>query len=217
MSMKPSRFVIPGGTDLSTDPDVYPILVGQEFIAKKTPVYSTAVTTSTSGKERRRPQWPYCKWKFEVGYEFLRNVPTDSELQSLFAFFGSKKGQYQEFLFYDPEDNVVETQSFATGNGVRTVYTLQRTITHKGKSMVDPVRAFYGNPVIRINGSTTTAFTVGDYGQITFTSAPANGAVLSWSGSVLFVCRFDDDELDVEQVMSRLWAGRGVSFGSVKP
>jgi hypothetical protein len=51
---------------------------------------------------------------------------------------------------------------------------------------------------------------------VTFTTAPASGAALTWSGYYAFLCRFDDDVLDFEQFMSKLWEAKQVKFRSLR-
>ena len=51
---------------------------------------------------------------------------------------------------------------------------------------------------------------------MTFASAPASGAALTWSGKFGFLCRFDADDLDFEQFMANLWKADGVKFRSLR-
>lgn len=59
-------------------------------------------------------------------------------------------------------------------------------------------------------------YTVNPLGQITFTSAPASSAVLTWSGNFMFLVRFDQDEIDTQQMMNGLWSAQGISLIGVK-
>ena len=69
---------------------------------------------------------------------------------------------------------------------------------------------------VKINGTPTSAFAIGPLGRITFASPPPAGSALSWSGNFFFLCRFDQDELDVQQMMQGLWSQSGISFVTVK-
>ena len=53
-------------------------------------------------------------------------------------------------------------------------------------------------------------------GLVTFNTAPANGAALTWTGYFGFLCRFDDDSLDFEQFMQNLWRVDSLKFRSVR-
>lgn len=219
MSMKPSRFVIPSGTDLTLDPDVLPYVPGRTFIEGKTPRWRTQVNEATSGRETRRKIWTYPRWKFQINNEFLRNPATmsQSELVKILAFFNMHAGGYQEFFYMDDEDKSVEDMPFAVGNGVRTSYQMTRTMSVGTITFTEPVRGFYGTPVVKLNGTPTVAFTMGEYGNIIFNTAPGNGVVITWTGQFFFCCRFDDSEATFEQMFSRIWAGGSPSFTSVKP
>ena len=150
-------------------------------------------------------------------HEFVRNKAATPELARLFAFFNKHKGRHQEFLYKDPEDCTVSGDTFGVGNGAQTMFTLSRTMHDGGISYTEPVMAFYGDPVIRLNGTVTTSYTMGTYGDITMNTAPANGVVLTWSGTFFFVCRFDEDEMTVKQFADKMWSGQGLTFRSVKP
>ena len=59
--------------DLADDPDVFPRLPGQGFVAEKTPVWSTTVRTAASGRQVRASQCVTPTWRFKVAYEFIRD------------------------------------------------------------------------------------------------------------------------------------------------
>jgi hypothetical protein len=42
--------------------------------------------------------------------------------------------------------------------------------------------------------------------------AAGRGAVLSWTGSYFFLCRFDKDELDLSKIGQGLWANGAIRF-----
>lgn len=210
----PSRWLI-SAPDRSDDPNVFPYTVGQTFLQRKVPLWSTDVKTSVSGKERRRALWSYPVWRYSVAYNVLRDGPSNLDLQRIYAFFNSMQGQAGQFLFFDRGDNTVSDQFFGTGDGSTTVFQATRSITVGGISCTEPVFAFEGPPVVRVNGA-ATGITVLANGRLQFASAPANGALLTWSGGYYFVCRFENDELDISQLMEGLWEGRGVDFRTVK-
>jgi uncharacterized protein (TIGR02217 family) len=132
------------------------------------------------------------------------------------AFFNAHAGKYTEFLFCDPSDNSAANQPLGTGDGVTRVFTLMRTLGGGNLTFTEPVRGVFNTPAVKINGMPTSAFSIGPLGRITFTSPPPAGAVLSWSGIFFFLCRFDQDDLDVQQMMQGLWSQSGVSFVTVK-
>lgn len=210
----PQRFFI-STPDRNDDPSVFPYTVGQTFLQRKTPQWSTDVKTSVSGKERRRPLWSYPVWRFSVSYDVMRDGPSNLDLQRLYAFFNAKQGQAGEFLFWDRSDNKATDQFFALGTGVTTVFQVFRTLTIGGITATEPVQAFNGDPVVTVDG-VETDITPLPGGKVQFASAPASGARLNWTGQFFFRCRFENDELDISQLMSGLWEGRGVDFRSLK-
>ncbi|OYW50734.1 MAG: hypothetical protein B7Z34_02605 [Novosphingobium sp. 12-62-10] len=184
---------------------------GQVFLQRKTPVWSTDVKVSVSGKERRRALWSYPVWRYSVSYGVLRAEPAAPDLDRLFAFFCTMQGQSGEFLYLDRGDNTARDQHFGTGDGTETEFQVSRTIGAGGISYTEPVLAFNGTPEVKVNG-TITAVTTTERGKVEFATAPADGAVLTWSGSFFF----EIDEMDIRQLMAGLWEGSGVDFRTVK-
>lgn len=212
----PSRWLITT-PDTVDDPNIFPLLPGQMFTTQKSEIWSSRVSTATSGRERRGAIWSYPKWQFKVGYEVLRDTPAELELQKLLAFFGMRRGKFGEFYYFDPSDNFVPNQTFGTGDGTTATFQLTRTIAVGAISLTEPVLGVQGLPTITVAGSPVSGFTIDTYGRVTFASPPANGAALAWTGTMMFRCRFDQDQLDVEQMMQRLWSSHGVSFVTVRP
>jgi uncharacterized protein (TIGR02217 family) len=193
----------------------FPLLAGQGFLSEKTPIWSTQVAESVSGRERRRQVWSYPRWRFQVSYEFLRDNATVDELDKLVVFFNAAAGMYADFGYLDPYDNVATAMPFGTGNGTTTQFQITRTTTAGGISFTEPLYAFTANPIIYRNGVATTAFTISN-GLVTFTTAPAAGVALTWTGNYMFLCRFDQDEVSPAQMMYQLWSLNGLVFKSVK-
>ena len=106
-------------------------------------------------------------------------------------------------------------QAFGTGDGATTAFQFKRSIN----SWVEPVYATYGASVY-VNGTLKAPgvdYSIGAGGVITFTSAPAAAAALTWSGNFYYLCRFDQDDLTLKQIMSALWQGDGLKFTSLIP
>ncbi len=191
---------------------VLPLLPGQSVQVTKAATWSSKVKRAGSGRERRTALWPYPLWTFELSFEVVRHRPTNDELAALWEFFNTVQGQYGPWLFVDPSDNQVSGQAFATGDGATSAFQLTRAI----RSWSEPVYAVW-QPVITIAGAPTTAFTLIPNGAVQFTSPPAAGAALAWSGYFYFGCRFTQDDLSFEQIVSQLWSGKSLKFTSVRP
>lgn len=211
----PTRWLITSDPSID-DPDVFPLLKGQSFVTAKKPIWATKIATASSGRERRRKTWSYPRWSFTVKYDVLRDMAATPDLTRLMAFFNLHAGEYQEFFYLDPSDNTVVGQKFGTGDGVTKTFRLTRTMTFGSGSFSEPIGGLMGTPTVFVAGTPVAAFTVGQNGWITFTSAPASGAALTWTGRFMFECRFDSDELEVAQIVQSLWSQDGLSFMSVK-
>lgn len=212
----PTRWVI-AASDQVDDADVFPFLAGQSFLVRKSPLWSTKQDISVSGVSRRRALWSYPIWQFRLGYEVLRDATAFLELQRLVTFFNSKSGSQTGFFYFDRFDHQVTSGPLGTGDGTTTTFQAQRNTSIGNIAFTEPVFGFNGNPTVYDNGTATTAFTVGQLGQITFTTAPASGHTLTWSGSFFFLCNFDKDSLDgLGQIGSGLWNLSSLDFRSFK-
>jgi uncharacterized protein (TIGR02217 family) len=215
LSPFPTRGVVTAAdlTALYADVDVFPYLPGREFVASKAPKWSTGVKTAATGRTIKVGYYSAPTYNFKLKHEFLRNLASKPEVATLLGFFNGRKGRYGFFFYLDAEDYQATDQAFAQGDGVTKTFQMVRTY---GGS-IEPVQAFWNTPVIKIAGVTTAAFTISPWGVITFTAAPASGAALTWTGSFLWVCGFDDDQLDIGQIVKELWSQDGLPFSSLKP
>lgn len=187
---------------------VFPTLPGLSWQTVKTPIWSTAVQKSASGREIRSALYANPLWKFSLSYEFLR-AGAAQELQQLVALFNLCKGQFGTFLFSDPTDNAVADQVFGIGNGSQTVFPLTRSIA----GFAEPIAAVNGTPVFKADGMLIGGATIGG-GVITFPSPPVG--LLTWTGQFFYRCRFLSDSMDFENFMHQLWQAKKVEFRSVR-
>jgi hypothetical protein len=103
-----------------------------------------------------------------------------------------------------------------------TTFQLTGTIS-KGTpyASIEPVYALWNSPsALTVGGvamAAGTDYSIAPWGVVTFTAAPANGAPIVWSGTFLFVCRFDADTLDFVQEMGPFWSQQGMTFVSIFP
>lgn len=225
----PDRGVV-ATNPLYNDSEVFPLLPGEDFVASKSPLFSTGVKQAASGREVRNAYYAAPLYEFKITHEFLRNINGWPELEGLISFFNSRQGKYGFFYYYDPEDPQVANQTIGIGDGATTTFQLLRT---RGAGLAyattEPVYAVW-NPTggasgvnamsVALNGSVQSAstYSVAPWGVLTFNTAPANGAVISWTGCPLYVCRFDQDDLELVQLASLLWSQtKGLTFVSLKP
>ena len=69
---------------------------------------------------------------------------------------------------------------------------------------------------MKVNGVTTSAYTITYPNTIVFTTAPASGYAILWSGTFYFQCRFLVDQLDFTNDLNGLWSLPGVKFRQVR-
>lgn len=72
--------------------------------------------------------------------------------------------------------------------------------------------------VIYVNGTiqATSAYTLSSVGVVTFSSPPANNAVLAWTGDYYYRCRFEQDLLNFKEFMQNFYEAGEVNLVSVK-
>lgn len=213
----PTRSIITA-SDLSTDAQVFPQLPGQDFMVARSPEWSTTILKAASGREIRSSIWSAPIYNFEVKHNLLRAKQSIPEVQKLMAFYNACLGSLGVFYYLDPEDYQVTDEPTGTGDGSTQTFQVMRM---QAKGTVyqnpEPVHAFWQTPVFKVAGSEVDAWTMSTTGQVTFTSPPANGAAITWTGKFLYLCRFDQDKLDLDQIASLFWENQGLKFVSVKP
>lgn len=199
-------------------PPIFPTLKGVTFPARRSPLWKTLHQEAVSGQDNPIPLWSYPRWSYELAYDFLRSDGVNLEWQALAAFFNQVQGSALAFQFTDPDDGAVTNQTFGIGDGTSIAFALIRTMTGAGGiAFVEPVFAPVASGLtIMVNGTPTTAYTLGTQGLVTFASAPASGATLSWTGSFNWLCRFDEDSADFEKFMNQFWRLKQIKFTTIK-
>lgn len=184
---------------------------------KRTPIWSTLKQKSISGQETRLGLWSYPQWRYELQYETLRSSAAYNEFQSLVGLYNQVGGSASVFSYTDPYDNSATAQQIGVGDGTTTRFQLVRTLGGFVESVFAPTSVAISET---ISGTTTviasTAYTVGTTGAVTFAAAPAAGAVIDWTGTFAWLCRFDDDTLDFQQDYASFWSAKSVKFSTVK-
>lgn len=193
----------------------YPDLPGLGFPIKHAPQFTTARYEALSGKRTTAPKQTYPRWTWELPYNFLRSAYYGSttgagayaELETLVAFFNARSADGMVFAYEDQEDNTAVDQPFGSGDGATTTFQLYRAYG----GFTEPVYSAVPTEVKVAGVALDPAdYAVGETGIVTFDVAPAGAAALVWSGAFSFLCRFNDDTLDLQRVM------QGLSEGSLK-
>lgn len=195
---------------------VFPSFIGLMWGSTKTPIWKTLKRETVSGKELRVALSTTPRYRYTLSYEVLRSASAYAELQSLVGFFNARRGSWDDFLYTDPDDNVVTTATFGTGDGVTTVFKLARTFG----GFTEPVGSTNGTPSIYKNGvlqSSPTNYTLDPTSAtVTFSIAPAPGDALTWTGSYYWRVRFVKDEVEFTQFLKNLWEAKRIELITVK-
>lgn len=194
---------------------VFPTLPGLAWPVTKRPVTQTIVQTTASGRELRASTWgsPLLEWGLQ--YEVLRSQSvlgvSYTEYEDLAAFFSQVRGRTDSFLFEDLTDNATTSSVFGEGDGVTRTFTLKRTQYLGAIAIGDAVTI----TSVKIDGVSTGAYTISG-NQITFSSAPAPCAELSWAGTYRFRVRFREPSIDFSNFLEHLWESKSVWLRQVK-
>lgn len=200
-----------------TTPPTFPTLPGQGSSVHKKPLFSTRVASHVSGREVRAGLYAHALYEFELTFDGLDfsggflGLQAQS-LQTLIGFFLTAQGQLNSFLYVDPTDSAVSGQTVGTGDGTTTAFMLGRAIG----GYFEPVSYVTGISSVTVNGVATGAYAFTAPNTITFSSAPASGAAIAWTGTYAFQCRFLDDQMDFEEFASGAWQNKSIKFRSIR-
>ncbi len=201
-------------------PPQLPSLPGLTWGVHKKPTFGTLVAPHVSGREVRVGLFAHALYEFELAYgadggldsNGLYPGLTAQSLQTLMGFFLTCQGQLNSFLYADPTDNAANAVAFGTGDGSTRTFTLTRSIG----GYIEPASYVTSISQVTVAGTPTSAYTTAAPNTITFTTAPASGAALAWTGLFAFQCRFIEDQIDFENVMSGLWQIGSIKFRQIR-
>ena len=202
---------------------IFPALPGLAWSVTKSPTFQTRIQRAVSGRELRALDYPYPLWQFTLVFDFLRDNPAAGfdELRTLMGFFMLCQSAFRTFLFQDPSDDRVSGQQIGTGDTLRTVFQLQRTMgkTLPGGGFLEPIVAPNVVSAVCFNGivQDPAGYSVDPMtGLVTFNIAPGSGLIITADYSYYFRCRFIDDSYAFENFMFRLWQLKKLTFISVR-
>lgn len=213
---------------------VFPATVrGLTYNVSKTPEFSTVVQRAVSAEETRIMNWANPIWHWELIYDYLKddapNSPlTATDLRSLLGFYLARQGQFDSFLYTDPNDNAVTTasQTLALINVGGTYYTpIQRAMGSTGDVFYEDITdlngslQLYANAVLQTSPANYSLLGPG----VALSGYSFAGLVAQWVGtptgpitanfSFYFRARFDMDKVAFEEFVNQLWT-LGGSEGS---
>lgn len=196
--------------------------IGVMFPIKQTPLFNTITQTPASGRgEVRIPTMFFPRWDFTLSTESLKgdNQGTNTAWQILLNFYMAVQGAASDWLFTHPYDNTISNaspQAIGTGDGTTVEFAIYRTLVSNGAQ--DLIQNFNGSPVIYVNGSVqaSNTYTIDQYGNLTFNTAPPATQTVAWSGSFYYRCHFLEDTWGgLQEDFYQIWSINGIKFRSV--
>lgn len=189
--------------DMQAFDDVaYPLALGRD--ASVSPEFSTSIAVTASGFERRNSLWSDARLRFDVG----PGVRSETELGTLLAFYRARRGPARGFRLRDPTDwssnamtgtPTAQDQILGTGDGHTASFALVKRYGEGAEAQVRRItRPVPGSVKVSVGGTVlTSGWTVGPLGVISFTTAPAAGAVVKAGFLFDVPVRFAEDQLQL--------------------
>ncbi|WP_112663098.1 DUF2460 domain-containing protein [Microvirga flavescens] len=172
------------------------------------PVRRTDIVTLASGREHRNSRWANSRRRYDAGL----GVRSIDALHAVIAFFEERRGRLIGFRFRDRTDwrsgppskePTPLDQRIGTGDGATVTFQLVKTYGSSFSPYQRPIAKPVGGSVrVAVNGVEQlvgSAFNSDPTtGLVTFTSAPAAGAVITAGFNFDVPVRFDTDELEID-------------------
>ena len=183
------------------DEVLYPLALGRD--AGVSPEFSTSVTLTSSGHERRTSQWSDARLRFDVG----PGIRSENELGTLIAFFRARRGAARGFLLPDPFDYssnamtgppTMMDQQIGTGDGLAATFQLSKSYGRIDDPQLRPItRPRAETVVVSVDGVANAQWSLESGGRIVFVTAPATGAIVRAGFLFDVPVRFAEDRLDI--------------------
>jgi len=197
-----TRLPLSQGDDMQAFDDVlYPLAPGRD--AGVSPEFSTSVTVTASGHERRSSLWSDARLRFDVG----PGIRSEEELGVLIAFFRARRGAARGFRIADPYDfssngmtgvPTMLDQRIGTGDGLTASFRLVKAYGGPGDPQLRLItRPRPGTIRVSVDGVEEAGWTPGPGGAITFAHAPPAGAAIRAGFLFDVPVRFAEDRLDI--------------------
>jgi uncharacterized protein (TIGR02217 family) len=169
------------------------------------PERRTEIVTLANGFEERNTPWAHSRRRYDAGVG-LRSL---NDIETLISFFEARAGQLHGFRWKDWSDyksgapnsaTSAEDQLIGTGDGLTTVFQLQKTYVSGLQSYARPIRKpVAGTVVVAIAGDRkveSVEFTVNsETGEVTFTLPPDLGTRVTAGFEFDVPVRFDTDTI----------------------
>ncbi len=180
----------------------YPLALGRD--ATVTPEFSTSVSVTASGFERRNSLWSNARLRFDVG----PGIRSELELGELLTFFRARRGAARGFRLRDPSDFIsqamtappsAQDQLLGTGNGTRASFPLLKRYGEGADAQLRRItRPVAASLVVSLGGTAiTSGWALDPLGVITFTAPPASSVEVRAGFLFDVPVRFAEDSLQI--------------------
>lgn len=183
----------------------YPLALGRD--TSVAPEFSTTVTVSASGFERRNSLWADARLRFDVG----PGIRSEAELGTLLGFFRARRGAARGFRLRDPFDHssngmtgtpTAVDQILGSGDGVRTRFALIKRYGEGDEPQMRRItRPCPETMKISLGGIIVSGgWTLEPGGMVTFAAPPVAGAVVRAGFLFDVPVRFAEDQLQLSAI-----------------
>jgi uncharacterized protein (TIGR02217 family) len=212
-------FTTSNAATFTTVPNLFPPnLAGITFESHRSYEFRTGAQGTLPSKFSTLAYMQYPTIHWDLNYEVLNQALAVDELRMIEGLFNQKQGQAGTFLYLDPVFNTVTAEPFGTGDGTKKQFQLIAAFGNVGgPSAPEMVQNLQAAPAIFDNGSpvSTSAYTIGATGIVTFNTAPTSGHALTWAGSFYYLAQFETDDLEPSEFLNKLWELNSLKIKSV--
>lgn len=186
------------------DDTIYPFALGRG--ASVAPEFSTSISVTSSGHERRNSLWSDARVHFDVG----PGIRSEHELCQLIDFFRARRGAARGFRISDPTDHSSSgmtgspdmlDQLIGTGDGVTAEFQLVKSYGNAAQPQVRPItRPRPETLLVSVGGVLSSDWFLGEKGKLIFTTAPAPSAEIRAGFLFDVPVRFAEDRIDISGI-----------------
>ena len=153
------------------------------FAWEGAPEWNTVVVPLRNKRTRRDSLWSRPRWRFTVPF----NNTFPEHYAQIFKMHAVCRGRKHYFRVRNWLRYQADAWEFGTGDGDTTEFQLGEILTVDGVSVLLEVFALSlesdaPEPVVMVDGTPVSAAFNDRTGKVLFAVAPADGAVLTWSG-----------------------------------
>lgn len=186
------------------DDVLYPFALGRSTAVA--PEFSTSISVTASGHERRNSLWSDARVHFDVG----PGIRSEAELSELIAFFRARRGAARGFRIADPFDHSSNAmtgtptrhdQLIGIGDGLTADFQLIKNYGPANDPQVRPVtRPRPDTVLISVEGRPELGWALRDGGIVRLENAPPEGSEVRAGFLFDVPVRFAEDRIDISGV-----------------